>query len=74
MQVHTMNRLIAMLERAADLALKVQYQSTPPAILAEEVLSECSELIALLEGDKDFHQDEESKDQELVALSEELLK
>ena len=67
-----MNRLIAILERAANLALEVQYRANPPVILAEEVLSECSELLALLEGDKNFHHDEESKDQELVELAQQL--
>lgn len=67
-----MKRLIAILERAATLAVEVQYRANPPAILAEEVLSECYELIALLEGDKTFHHDEESKDQELVELVQQL--
>jgi hypothetical protein len=68
-----MNRLIAMLERAADLGLQVQDAQLDTA-LAEEVTSECSELLALLKGNTGFHHDEESKDQELVALTEELLK
>ena len=62
-----MNRLIEMLERAADLGMHAQDAQVQTA-LAEEVTSECSELLALLKGNTGFHHDEECIDQELVAL------
>lgn len=63
----TMNRLLEMIERAYELGVQAQTGHIETA-LAEEVTAECGEFLALWEGLKSFYHDEESIDQELVAL------
>jgi hypothetical protein len=63
------NRLVAMLERAYTLAAEVLNGDAPDSALAEEVSGECSELLALMDGDTGAFGEPELIDPELLALA-----
>lgn len=63
------NRLEAMLGRAYTLASQVINGEAPDSALAEEVSSECSELLALVYGDMGAFGEPELIDPELLALA-----
>ena len=63
------NRLEAMLGRACMLGSQVINGEVPEGALAEEVSGECSELLALLDGDMGAFGQPELIDPELLALA-----
>ena len=63
------NRLEDMLGRAYMLASQVINGDAPDSALAEEVSGECSELLALLDGDMAAFGQPELIDPELLALA-----
>jgi hypothetical protein len=63
------NRLEDMLGRAYMLAAQVINGDAPDSALAEEVSGECSELLALMEGNMSAFGQPELIDPELLALA-----
>lgn len=63
------NRLEDMLGRAYTLAVQVINGDAPDSALAEEVSGECSELLALMDGDMGAFGQPELIDPELLALA-----
>jgi hypothetical protein len=63
------NRLVAMIERAYTLAAEVLNGDAPDISLAEEVSGECSELLALMDGDMGAFDEPALTDPELLALA-----
>jgi hypothetical protein len=63
------NRLEAMLGRAYMLGSQVINGEVPEGALAEEVSGECSELLALMDGDMGAFGQPELIDPELLALA-----
>ena len=63
------NRLEAMIGRAYELAVQVLNGDEASISLAEEVSGECSELLALMDGDMGAFGEPELIDPELLALA-----
>ena len=63
------NRLDAMIGRAYELAVQVLNGDEASISLAEEISGECSELLALMDGDMGAFDEPELIDPELMSLA-----
>jgi hypothetical protein len=67
-----MKRLQDMIEKAYALSAQVLTGDEADSTLAEELCSECAELLAHINGDKGAFESEEIMDSELVELAEKI--